>query len=122
MAHCSIVGCKNKQANKSEFTYFSLPKDPQRRKSWLAAISRDKSNLPSNILVSSDHFEDKYFDKTWDLQNWFQLLFQHYYYISKYQHLGKLLRLDQAEGKRRGKTLKQVLDIINLTGFQEVLI
>ena len=69
MAHCSIVGCKNKQANKSEFTYFSLPKDPQRRKSWLAAISRDKSNLPSNILVCSDHFEDKYFDKTWDLQN-----------------------------------------------------
>ena len=69
MAHCSIVGCKNKQANNSEVTYFSLPKDPQRRKSWLAAISRDKSNLPSNIFVCWDHFEDKYFHKSWDLQN-----------------------------------------------------
>ena len=69
MAHCSRVGCKNKQANNSEVTYFSLPKDPQRRKSWLAAISRDKSNLPSNVFVCSDHFEDKYFDKSWDLQN-----------------------------------------------------
>ena len=69
MAHCSIVGCKNKQANNSEVTYFTLPKDPQRRKNWLAAISRDKSNLPSNIFVCSDHFEDKYFDKLWDIQN-----------------------------------------------------
>ena len=58
MAHCSIVGCKNKQANR-----FSLPKDAQRRKSWLAEISRDKSNLPSNVFVCLDHFEDKYFDK-----------------------------------------------------------
>ena len=70
MAHCSIVGCKNKQANNSEVTYFSLPKDPQRQKSWLAAISRDKSNLPSNVFVCLDLFEDKYFDKLWDLQNW----------------------------------------------------
>ena len=69
MAHCSKVECKNKQANNSEVTYFSLPKDPQRRKSWLAAISRDKSNLPSNVFVCSDHFEDKHFDKSWDLQN-----------------------------------------------------
>ena len=69
MAHCAIVGCKNKQANNSEVTYFTLPKDGQRRKNWLAAISRDKSNLPSNIFVCSDHFEDKYFDKSWDLQN-----------------------------------------------------
>ena len=69
MAHCSIVGCKNKQANNSEVTYFSLPKDPQRRTSWLVAISRDKSNLPSNVFVCSDHLEEKYFDKSWDLQN-----------------------------------------------------
>ena len=50
MAHCSIVGCKNKQANNSEVTYFSLPEDPQKRKSLLVGISRDKSNLPSNVL------------------------------------------------------------------------
>ena len=58
MAHCSIVGSKNKQESNSEVTYFSLRKDPQRRKSWLAAISRDKSNLPSNVFVCSDHFDD----------------------------------------------------------------
>ena len=69
MAHCSIVGCKNKLANNSEVTHFSLPKGPQKRKSWLAAISRDKSNLPLNVFVCSDHSEDKYFDKSWDLQN-----------------------------------------------------
>ena len=34
------------------------------------AISRDKSDLPSNVFVCSDHFEDKYFNKSWDLQNW----------------------------------------------------
>ena len=70
MVHCSLVGCKNKHANNSKVTYFSLPTDPQRRKSWLAAISRDKSNLPSNVFVFSNHFEDKYFDKSRDLQNW----------------------------------------------------
>ena len=70
MANCSIVGCKDKQANSSEVTYFSLPKDLQRQISWLEAISRDKSSLLSNTFVCSDHFEDKYFDKSWDLQNW----------------------------------------------------
>ena len=39
------VGCKKKQGNNSEITYFSLPKEPQRRESWLAAISRDKRRL-----------------------------------------------------------------------------
>ena len=69
MTHCSIVGSNNKQANNSEVTYFSLPKDPQGRKSWLAAVSRDKGNLPSNVFVCSDHSEGKYFDKPWHLQN-----------------------------------------------------
>ena len=30
MAHCSIVGCNNKQADSSEVAYYNLPKDPQR--------------------------------------------------------------------------------------------
>ena len=69
MACCSIVGCTNKLANNSEVTCFSLPKDPQRQKRWLAAITRDKGSLPSNVFVCSDHFEDKYFNELWDLQN-----------------------------------------------------
>ena len=58
MVHCSIVGYK--KVNNTEITYFNLPKDPQRRKRFLAAISRDKSNLPSNVSVCSNLFEDKY--------------------------------------------------------------
>ena len=50
-------------------TYFSLPKDPQRLQSWLIAISRGKSNLPSNVFIYFDHFEEKYFDQSCDLQN-----------------------------------------------------
>ena len=111
MAHCSIVGCKNKQANYSKVTYFisQLPKDLQRRKNWW-----DKSNLPSNVFVCSDHFEGKCFDKSWDLQNQIfftdrpikrklistaipTLLPRH---ISKYQHLENLLRLEQSRKKK----------------------
>ena len=68
MPHYSIVGCNNKQTNNSKATYFNLPKDPQRRKSLLDAISRDKGNLPSiyHVLISSDHFEDKCFDNLSD--------------------------------------------------------
>ena len=47
-----------------------MPEDPQRRKNWLDAISRDKSKLPSNVPVSSDYIDNKYFHKSWDLQNW----------------------------------------------------
>ena len=66
MVHCWVVGCDNKQANNSEVIYFNLPKDLQRRKSWLVAISRDNTNLPStdHVFVCSDHFEDKKFDKS----------------------------------------------------------
>ena len=58
MAHCSIVECNNKQVNNSEVNCFNLSKDPQRRKSWLAATSRDKGNLPSiyHAFVHSDQF------------------------------------------------------------------
>ena len=58
-----------KHSDNSEVTYFNLSKDPQSRKSCLAEISRYKGNLPSNVLVCYDHFEDKYFDKALDLQN-----------------------------------------------------
>ena len=50
MVHCSIVRFNNKQASNSEVTCFNLPKDSQRRKSWLVAISRDKGNLPTMFL------------------------------------------------------------------------
>ena len=110
MAHCSIAGCKNKQANNSEVTYFTLPKDPQRQKNWLAAISRDKSNLPSNIFVCSDHFEDKYFDKLWDLQNRLfytgrpikrKLISAAIPTLLSHKQIENLLRLEKSRGKGR---------------------
>ena len=70
IVHCSIVRCNNKQADNSQITYFNLPKDPQRRLSWFAAINKDKGNLSSNAFVCSDYFEGKYHDnKSWNLQN-----------------------------------------------------
>ena len=68
MAQCSIVGCNSKQTNNSEVIYFKFSTDPQKRKSCLAAISRDKGNLPSNVFVCFDNFEEKYFNKPWDIQ------------------------------------------------------
>ena len=61
MLHCSVVGCNNKQANKSEVTYFSWSKDPQRQKSWLAEISRDKGNLLTNVFVCSSNLQNRIF-------------------------------------------------------------
>ena len=111
MVHCSIVTCNNKQADNGEFTYFNFPKDPQRRISWLAAISRDKGNLPSNAFVCLDHFEDKYYDKSWNLQNRLfctdrpikRKMIQTAIptLLPQYQHLGKLMSLDRAKQKEK---------------------
>ena len=60
MLHCSIVRCNYKQTNRSEVTYFNLPKEPQKQKTWFAVISIDKDNLPSiyYVFVCSDNSED----------------------------------------------------------------
>ena len=55
MAYCSIVGCSNKQANNNEVTYFNLPKDPQRRKNWLAK---------TNILINHGIYKTGFFTQT----------------------------------------------------------
>ena len=66
-------------------------KEPQRRESWLAAISRDKGNIPSiyHVFVCSDHCGDKYFDISWDLQN-------RLFYTDR-----QILRLEQSRKKKR---------------------
>ena len=46
-----------------------MPKDCQRRKSWLAVISRDKGILPPYVFVCPNQFKDKYFGKSWDFEN-----------------------------------------------------
>ena len=51
MVRCLLVECNNKQTNNNEVTYFNLRKDPQRRKSWLAAISRDKKTIYNKMFL-----------------------------------------------------------------------
>ena len=50
-------------------SYFRLPKDTSIHKDWIHAIGRPIDNLPSKILIFLDHFEEKYFDPSWKIQN-----------------------------------------------------
>ena len=106
MAHCSIVGCNNNQANNGEVTYFNLPKNSQGQKNWLAAVNRDEGNVPSNVSVYFNHFEDKFFDKTSffserPIKKFISTAIQMLLPLNKYQHLGKLLRLKQSRKKKK---------------------
>ena len=133
MAHYSIVGCDNKQDNNSEVTYFNLPKDPQRRKSWLAVINRDKDNLSSNVFVCSDHFEEKNFGKSWDLQNRIfypdrpikiKLILTAFSTLP-HKQISTPRKTSEIKAKQKEKEetkLGSSLDITNLTSFKEVLI
>ena len=50
-------------------SYFRLPKNASVHKDWIHATGRPIDNLPSKILICSDHFEEKCFDPSWKLQN-----------------------------------------------------
>ena len=50
-------------------SYFRLPKDTSFHKDWIHAAGHPIDNLPSKILICSDHFEEKYFDTSWKLKN-----------------------------------------------------
>lgn len=72
MSWCSVVGCHNESKKNDKVTYHQLPRDKTQRELWIKAINR--TSLPKSVFVCSDHFEEKYFDKSWDLQN--SLLYQ----------------------------------------------
>ena len=67
MAHCAAVGCNNKKANNKDKSLFKLPSEPTVRSAWLKKINR--TALPKNIYLCSDHFTDDCFDKSWDIQS-----------------------------------------------------
>ena len=50
-------------------SYFRLTKDTSIHKDWIHATGCPVDNLPSKILIYSDHFEEKCFDPSWKLQN-----------------------------------------------------
>ena len=69
MSWWAVINCNNKTKNNREVPYFQLPKDASVHKDWIHATGRPIDNLPSKTLISSDHFEEKYFDTSWKLQN-----------------------------------------------------
>ena len=69
MSWCAVINCNNKTKNNREVSYFRLPKDTSVHKDWIHATGRPIDNLPSKILICSDHFEEKCFDPSWKLQN-----------------------------------------------------
>ena len=69
---CNVLVCSHKlqkQNKKREVSYFQLTKDTSIHKDWIHATGCPVDNLPSKILIYSDHFEDKCFDPNWKLQN-----------------------------------------------------
>ncbi|KAK8384130.1 hypothetical protein O3P69_016094 [Scylla paramamosain] len=63
---CVAFGC-NEQANKKSdpsITFHQLPKDPSRRKEWLAAIRRDNYTPGKQARLCSKHFRPDDFDRT----------------------------------------------------------
>ena len=68
MSWCAVINCNNKKNNR-ELSYFWLPKDTTVQKDWIHATGRPIDNLPSKILICSDHSEEKCFDPSWKIQN-----------------------------------------------------
>ena len=63
MVHCAAINCTNSSSKRSDntFSFFKLPKDPNRRKVWIAKSKR--ANLPKdeNLHVCHEHFEENCF-------------------------------------------------------------
>ena len=66
---CAAVGCHNNKKKNKDKTFFSLPKDPNLAKEWIAKIKRKEGNLPKNVCICSDHFEEDCFDLSWKVQS-----------------------------------------------------
>eukprot|EP00794_Sanderia_malayensis_P002714 gene2714-3139_t len=55
---CIVIGCANRQVKGSKLGFYRLPKEPNRRRHWLAAIRRKQYNPPlgSDVRVCGKHF------------------------------------------------------------------
>ena len=69
MANCSEVYCHNNKKKNKDKTFFTSPRDAALAKIWIAKLNREKDNLPKNVWICSDHFEDDCFDSSWMLQS-----------------------------------------------------
>ena len=66
---CSAVYCHNNEKKNKDKTFLTLPRDATLAKTWIAKLNREKDNLPKNVWICSDHFEDDFFDSSWMLQS-----------------------------------------------------
>ncbi|KAI3383191.1 hypothetical protein SNEBB_005091 [Seison nebaliae] len=60
---CIVTGCGNHYNKDKNVTYFSFPKDPERRMAWLRAIGENNLHIEmkANMTVCSRHFnKDEY--------------------------------------------------------------
>ena len=69
MSTSTVLGCFNNQTKNKDKSFFRLPTIPEIKKTWLNAINRKEGNLPHNVVVCSDHFEEQCFDCSWRLHN-----------------------------------------------------
>ena len=69
LANFLAVHCHNNKKKNKDQTFFTLPRDVGLAKVWIAKLNRKKDNLPKNIWISSDHFEDDCFDSSWMLES-----------------------------------------------------
>ena len=72
MPSCAAVGCLNHRSKCKEkgITLFSLPKDENLKKLWIAKIKTKRVDpLPKEILLCEEHFSEDQFDKNIDRKN-----------------------------------------------------
>ena len=65
MVHCAAINCTNSSSKKSDntFSFFKIPKDPNRRKVCIAKLKRANLSKDENLHVHHEHFEEN-----WDLR------------------------------------------------------
>ena len=67
MSWCAAVGCANKKKREKHLTFFKLPKEEEVAKQWLTKIKRE--NVPQNVFLCEQHFENDCFDASVDRIN-----------------------------------------------------
>ena len=60
MGWCAVVGCHNGSSKNKEKTFFLMPTNRSTSSAWKRAINR--TELPKQVFVCSDHFEESCFN------------------------------------------------------------
>ena len=66
MMHCCAWGCNNQTKKNLVVSYHGLPKDKRIASVWVKNINR--TDLPKEVFLCSDHFEESCFDAHHDMK------------------------------------------------------